>query len=674
MHHRARAVYDRLSYEKWREAASRWKTAAIAAQKNAMGEHNIQEGASSDDIRTFTKKVLADLHALQRMWEDGHLETGVTRIGAEQELFLVDKDWNPAPVNLQVLELIDDEHFTTELARFNIEYNLDAFDLSGDCLSQLEKQLNELLDKARAAAESVGAKVVLTGILPTIAKGNLTLDDMTPMPRYYALNEAMTRLRGREYQFRLKGRDELMVEHDNVMLEACNTSFQIHFQVPPEKFVKRYNIAQAVAAPALAAAVNSPLLFGRILWRETRIALFQQSVDTRAPSPHLRERAPRVSFGRQWVQESAIEIFQEDLALFRVIMSTETDEDPFATLASGGVPELRALRLHNGTVYRWNRPCYGISNGKPHLRIENRIFPAGPTPLDEMANAAFWFGLMSGVAERYEDITRVMDFADARENFLRAARLGLGAQFAWPARPDVPAQELILQELLPLAREGLQELGIDGNDIERYLSVIEARVAARRTGARWLVESTVALSAKRNRSEVLTALVAGTEQRQRTGEPVHEWSPVEPAEAGDERRHYLRVGQFMATDLFTVNEDELIDMAAFMMTWKHIRHVPVENDEHRLVGLVSHRSLLRLISENLSSAAVEPRPVSSIMQRNVVTCAPETTSLEAIRLMRTHKISCLPVVEDDDRLVGIVTEYDFMGLAGQLLEEYLRDH
>jgi CBS domain-containing protein/gamma-glutamylcysteine synthetase len=640
-----------------------------------MGEHTIQQGFDSAELREFTRKLLADLHALERMLVDGCIESGVTRVGAEQELVLVDSDWRPAMVNMEVLDRINDPHFTTELGKFNIEFNLDPIDLYSGCLREMENQISELLAKARQAAAEIDTSVVLTGILPTLEKSDLTLDNMTPMPRYFQLNEAMTRLRGRNYDFRIKGRDELLIEHDNVMLEACNTSFQVHFQVSPERFATSYNHAQAVAAPVMAVATNSPLLFGRSLWRETRIALFQQSIDTRTPSAHMRDLSPRVSFGRQWLKNSALEIFQEDLARFKVIMSTEVDEDPLATLDSGKAPELRALRLHNGTVYRWNRPCYGISNGKPHLRIENRVIPAGPTVLDEVANAAFWYGLMSGVADRFEDITQEMEFEQARENFVRAARLGLGAQFYWPGarHRQVPAQELILEELLPIARQGLTSLNIDPDDIDRYLSVIEGRTESLQTGAKWIIRSYDKLRQNSTRAESLSALVAGSLRREASGEPAHTWSLAKSTEAGDQRKHYLRIEQIMTTDLFTVNKDELVDMAAYVMNWQHIRHVPVENEKHRLVGLVSHRSLLRLVSETLDGHSATAKAISEIMNVDVITVSPETPTLEAIRLMREHRISCLPVVEDKDRLVGIVTEHDFMGIAGQLLEQFLRE-
>ena len=354
-----------------------------------MGEHQIAQQADGDALRRFMQKVLYDLRALERMLDEGLIERGVTRIGAEQELFLVDASFDPTPVAMEVLADLDDPRVTTELGRFNFEFNLDPLILGGDCLARMERQLHELLAVVAGAAQRHGADVLMTGILPTLDKSHLTLDYMTPEPRYRALNDALYQLRNSEFQFRLKGPDELIVRHDNVMLEACNTSFQVHFQVGAEDFARLYNIAQAVTAPLLAAAVNSPLFLGRRLWQETRIALFQLSIDTRIPTTHVREQSPRVRFGRHWVQRSVTEIFQEDIARFRVLIGTEVEEDPFAELNAGRVLQLKALRLHNGTVYCWNRPCYGISEGRPHLRIENRVMPADPTPLNKVANAAF---------------------------------------------------------------------------------------------------------------------------------------------------------------------------------------------------------------------------------------------------------------------------------------------
>jgi CBS domain-containing protein/gamma-glutamylcysteine synthetase len=637
-----------------------------------MGEHDVSQPSDAAELRQFTRHLLTDLRAFQQMLDDGMFETGVSRIGAEQELFLVDRYWRPALNNLDVLELIDDERFTTELGRFNIEFNLDPLDFSTDCLRRLENDLDELLEVTREAAARLDTRVVQIGILPTIEKRDLTLDNMTPMERYYGLNRAMNRLRGASYDLRIKGRDELRITHDNVMLEACNTSFQVHFQVSPADFARRYNIAQAVAAPTLACATNSPLLFGRQLWRETRIALFQQSIDTRPATPYLTEQQPRVSFGRNWVESSPVEIFREDITRFRVLMSREIDEDPFVALAEGKAPKLRALTLHNGTVYRWNRPCYGVTDGKPHVRIENRVLPAGPTVLDEVANAAFWFGMMTGMDREYPDITSVMAFEDARENLVAAARRGLGSHMAWPDRGHVAAHQLILDELLPLARRGLAAVAIDEADIARYLDTIEARVKSQFTGSQWQVDSLAAMHEHTTEAERLASVVAGAVQRQIEGQPVHTWEPASLAEAGDLRAQYQRVGQLMTTDLFTVNQDEVVDMVACVMNWKHIRHVPVEDGERRLVGLVTHRALLRLLTDN-PDAGSHPTAVSSIMTRELVTAHPETPTVDALRRMRERRISALPVVDHDGYLVGIITERDFMGIAGQLLETYLDD-
>jgi len=636
-----------------------------------MGEQQVKDQFDAEQLRLFSRKLLTDLRALETMLDSGLFETEVRRIGAEQEMFLVDRDWRPAPVATELLKRIDDPHFTTELGRFNLECNLDPITLGGTSLREMERQLNVLLHKARLAAEDLNVEVVLCGILPTLDKSDLSLENMTPRPRYFALNEAINRLRGERYHLHVKGRDEINVTHDNVMLESCNTSFQVHFQVKPENFARLYNTAQAVAAPVLAATTNSPMLFGRQLWRETRIALFQQSIDTRAPASHLRKQSPRVSFGRRWVDESVVEIYREDISRFRVLMSTEVDEDPFELMDRGIAPRLQALRLHNGTIYRWNRPCYGVSDGKAHLRIENRILPAGPTPLDEVANAALWFGLLNGVSSLFPDVTEVMEFDVARENFVAAARLGLGAHLTWPRRGNIPAQQLLLVELLPLAREGLQELDTDSSDIDRFLGVIEERIRCLRTGSQWQVDSYDGMKCDGSEAECLTAIVAATVSRQRTGQPVHTWELASLQEAGDGKKHRLRVDQLMTTDLFTVNKDELVDIVACVMNWHHIRHVPVEDNLHRLVGLVTHRSLLRLLADNATGDEHRPVPVSEIMTTDLVTAHPAMSTLEAIRLMRDKRVSCLPVVDKRKRLVGIVTERDFMSIAGQLLEAYL---
>src|SRR5690606_297581 len=353
-----------------------------------MGEHQVSE-ADDAELRAFMRAILADVHALEQVIGRGMIESGVRRIGAEQEMFLVDRTLSCAPVSTEVLATANDPRLTTELAKFNLEANLTPQTFGGKCLSNLEAELNDVIAVARKAAAAHDARIVLVCILPTLRKPDLVLDSMTPLPRYFALNKAMHRMRGgQDFHVLIKGKDEFELTHDNVMLEAANTSFQIHFQVDDREFARLYNIAQVVTAPVLAAGVNSPVLTGKRLWNETRVALFQHSVDTRMDAHRARNSRPRVSFGDRWVDDSVLEIFREDIARFRVVLSTALDEDPMETLRAGKAPELKALRLHNGTVYRWNRACYGVVDGVPHLRIENRALPAGPSVVDEVGNAA----------------------------------------------------------------------------------------------------------------------------------------------------------------------------------------------------------------------------------------------------------------------------------------------
>ncbi len=635
-----------------------------------MGEATIRKESDPEELRAFMRKVLTDLRALEKMLAEDAFEDDVTRIGAEQELFLVDRSQRPAPKALEVLEAIGDPHFTTELASFNLEANLDPIVLGEHSLSQLEADLDDKIAIARRGAAEVGVEVVLTGILPTLDKSDLAVDNMTPLPRYFALADATARLRGGEFKIFIKGRDELKISHDSVMAEACNTSFQVHFQVAPSNFARLYNIAQALAAPVLAVATNSPLLFGKRLWRETRIAVFRQSVDTRPTASHRRHLQPRVSFGEHWLDDSVVEIFRADIARFRLLVSNQHDEDPFERLAAGEVPKLKALCLHNGTVYRWNRPCYGITDGKPHLRIENRVLPSGPTVVDEVANAAFWLGAIKALTDNYGDIRRQLEFDAVKENFLDAARRGLRAQLRWTGRHPVAAPELIVEELLPAAREGLRALGVDGDESDRYLDVIEERARSQRTGSSWLLGSLTAMGHEGSLTERLACLTAATIDNQKRGEPVHDWPLAELSVTGGRQHYYADVRSLMTTDLFTVNKSDVIDLAASLMDWRHIRHVPVEDNSHRLVGLVTHRGLLRTLAEH-HGKLMRPIAVRDVMHRPVVTVAPQTTTLEAIALMREHQISCLPVVEND-RLVGIMTERDLIRVSTGLLEGFLR--
>lgn len=638
-----------------------------------MGEHNVENYSDPHHLRLFTKHLLADLRALEQMLSDGTIESGVRRIGAEQEFVLVDASWRPASIGPEVLEKLSGSQFASELGRFNVEFNLlPPLTFEGDCLRRLEAQLTRAVEDLARVAETFGARPILTGILPTHCTSNLGLDNMVPRPRYLALAAAMKEMRGEAFECRFSGTDELIIRHDTVMLESANTSCQFHFQVGPEEFPRFYNAAQAVAGPVLAAAVNSPLLFGRRLWRESRIALLQQAVDTRRPGFQLEQRSARVSFGKQWVRKCISEIFRDDIARFRVIMGTEIDENPLEVLGRGGVPRLKALQLHNTTVYRWNRPCYGVCNGKPHLRIENRILPAGPTVVDQVANGAFWFGLIGGVLRKYDDITERMEFDTAKTNFMAAARMGLDTLLTWVDGKRMTAQELIYEHLVPLAEEGLTACGIAQGDIDRYLGIIAARVDSGKTGAQWQLDSYCALKGKHTMTERLSALTAAMWSRFRDGKPVHEWPIARMDEGEGWEQSYTRVEQYMTTDLFTVHEDEVVDLAACLMDWEHIRHVPVKNGDDRIVGLISARQLLRFLAHDKPHDLAHPIAAREVMQPDPITVAPETTTLEAVEIMRKHRISCLPVVKNG-RVVGMVSERDFMRVSAELVEGRLRN-
>ncbi len=635
-----------------------------------MGLQQISEGSDKSEMRQFVKTLLADVHALERMLDEGKIESGVRRIGAEQEMFLVDRAMQPAKLAQVMLAKLGTEYFTTELGLFNLEANLSPQDLGGDCFARMHAQLTTLLDKARAVAHDENAQIVLCGILPTLEKAHLSLDYMTPSPRYLAMNRLLTEMRGGKFEFRIKGVDELSTSHDNVMLEACTTSFQVHYQVGADEFARLYNLAQVITAPALAVAANSPTLLQHRLWHETRIALFQQSLDTRSEYMTERGQRQRVNFGEHWVDDSILEIYREDVARFRSLIAIASDEDPAKVLDEGGVPQLRSLRLHNGTVYRWNRPCYGITEGKPHLRIENRVMPAGPSVLDEIANAAFFVGLMAA-ADEFGDVTTLMSFDDARANFVAAARYGLHARFRWLKGKAWSADELTLQHLLPLARAGLKSAGVAAADSDRYLGVIEERVRRDRTGAQWSLDSLASMGDRGRPAERYRALTSALIDRQEGNKPVHEWTLASLEERDNARENYRTVRQVMNKDMVTVRPDDIADLAASLMEWQKIRYVLVEDEDGRLAGMVSHRAALRLLARQKKgdSAVVSVR---DIMRPGVVTVTPDTPTQTAIELMRRNKIGCLPVVQDG-RLVGVLTEHDFMELASVLLERWLKD-
>lgn len=638
-----------------------------------MGFQKVNTIDSKNEMLHFVRSLLDDVQAFEYMLENDWFESNIVRIGAEQEMCLVqNKTFKPATINMEVLAKLGDDKpwCVTELAKFNLETNLSPREFTGDCLSQLEAENLSYLNIIQKVLDEFDASIILCGILPTLRKHDLEMQNLTPKDRYYALMAAIQKhLLGTAFELRVEGVDELLVKHDSPLLEACNTSFQVHLQVAPKDFVKMYNIAQVLAGPVIAISANSPLVFGRRLWHETRIALFQQSLDTRTTHDHMRERLPRVNFGSGWLRGDITEIYKEDISRFRVLLAGAIEEDSIAMVHAGKTPKLRALQIHNSTVYRWNRPCYGISpNGKPHLRIENRVMPAGPTPVDETANAAFWLGCMVAMGNQFDDITKHIDFADARDNFLKSAKFGIDTTFTWMKDKKVPVTELILKELLPMAREGLKMRKVKSADSAKYLDIIEARAREHKTGARWALRTFTALKKEVTNDEAVTAVTAATVKNQKENKPVHTWKEGTTADLADWHPGKIKVEEFMSTDLFTVQKDDLIEIVAEIMDWRRIRYMPVENSKGELIGLISSRMLLRhfarcskMDKQNVATI------VKDIMIEKPVTVTPETTIMDAMHKMQQHRIGCLPVVKGKE-LVGIITEMDFLRITSRLME------
>jgi len=635
-----------------------------------MGDKNVTSEYGEREMREFTLAVLNDLDALGEMLDRGMIESGVRRIGAEQEMFLIDHSLHPAPLVCEVMANANDDRLTTEIGKFNLEANLTAREFKGDCFAQLEKETYEIIDIVKAAARPLDADLVLAGILPTIQSSDLTEDNLTPDPRYAEINRVVSWLHGANRFIHVKGVDELQLLNHDTFVEFCNTSFQVHLQTGPDEFANTYNWSQAFAAPVLASAVNSPLLLNRRLWHETRIALFQHATDTRSPTHQLRRQPPRVDFGNRWMDDSIIATLRNDAVRYRVLLAQSIESNSCDDLVAGRVPELHAWRLHNGTIWRWNRACYGIIDGRPGLRIEARYLPAGPSVIDQMANAAFLTGLLVAAPDQLGDVTKTISFDAVKNNFYNIARYGLDSQICWIDGQTYPAATLIREELVPLARIGLKEALIDDADIDRLLGVIQARVERRTTGAKWMLDSVANMDPLAKPNVRMRTLTAAMKENQMSRQPVHEWKLAEIPATSDWIDNYKSVEQFMATDLFTVRPDDVLDLAASLMESRHVRHVPVEDDSGTLVGLISHRDLIRLYAHRNSTTGAE-LAVRDVMNAAPVTVVAETPTLDALNIMREKKLGALPVVSGT-KLVGLITEYDFLTVSSKLLEERLK--
>jgi gamma-glutamyl:cysteine ligase YbdK (ATP-grasp superfamily) len=478
---------------------------------------------SGEDRGKYRDKVRRSLDVFARMLRERMFETSQSQVGVEIELNLVDEHGAPSMRNAEVLDAIADPAWATEVGQFNLEINVPPRGLEGDAVADLEREIRSSLNTADVKARGTGSRIVMVGILPTLLEQDVHEGTLSASARYRVLNEQIFAARGENMRIAIDGPEQLLTHADSITPEAACTSVQLHVQVSPDAFASYWNAAQAIAGVQVALAANSPFLFGRQLWHETRITLFEQATDTRPDELKQQGVRPRVWFGERWIT-SVFDLFEENNRYFPSLLPLCEDEDPLAALDGGTCPQLAEMSLHNGTIYRWNRPVYAAVDGKPHLRVENRVLPAGPSVTDVMANAAFYYGLVRALADAQRPVWTQMSFATAAENLHEAARNGMNARLYWPGLGEPPVAELVLRRLLPLAREGLACWGVNPADADRLLGIIEQRCLTGRTGATWQIETTAALTERgADRQEALRLMTQRYIEHMHTNEPVHTW-------------------------------------------------------------------------------------------------------------------------------------------------------
>lgn len=497
-----------------------------------MGRDLARSSFTRRERQQYRGKVHRCLNALATMLREGAFAgDSEPTTGLEVELNLVDQRLDPAMRNAAVLHSVRSPELVSELGRWNVELNLSPRPLPGEQGRYLEHHLLDMLAEVEKQAGAVGARVLTIGILPTLTADHLVVERLSPSSRYEALNEQILTARGEPVRLDIEGTnsaglepERLQMDFDSIAPEAACTSQQLHLQVPPASFAAHWNAAQCIAGVQLAVGANSPFLLGHRLWAETRVPLFLQATDVRSIELRNQGVRPRVWFGERWIN-SIFELFEENVRYFPGLLPVAGDQDPQAELDAGRVPLLDELRLHNGTIWRWNRPIYDVADGVPHLRVENRVLPAGPSVLDMIANSMFFYGLLRLLTDpERPPLWSQLPFAAAEENFKSAARDGMDAILFWPEQGWVRPDELVLRHLLPMAAEGLGRWGVTDAVAARYLEVIEQRCRLRRTGASWQACCVSAL--QRRGTDRMTA-IRGMLERYLDGSsnnaPVHSW-------------------------------------------------------------------------------------------------------------------------------------------------------
>jgi gamma-glutamyl:cysteine ligase YbdK (ATP-grasp superfamily) len=490
-----------------------------------MGRDIDQEEFNERDYSRFRERLGECLSALGQLLERPGFGAGPATVGAELELFLVDGAARPLPHNQAIRAAVADPRVTVELDRFNLELNASPVQLAGRPFATLGGELNVLLDRVADAAKDQAGRLVLIGILPTISQADLGPGVMTDVPRYRALNSGLRRLRQDPFRICIAGEDPLELAAEDVALEGANGSFQVHLRVDPADFTRTYNAVQLATAPVLAVSGNSPTFLGHRLWEETRIAVFKQSVDDRQ-SHGPRRRLARTALGTGWLRGGALELFTESVRLHQPVLPVLGDRGLGAGGTGRQAPPLDELRLHQGTVWRWNRAIYDPTSGG-HLRIEMRALPAGPTVIDMLANAAFLIGLSLWLAGQDQQWTYALPFERADHGFYRAAQHGLSARLSWPAGHQDQTRTLaaakLVAELVPAARHGLLQAGVAAAEADGLLEVISARAASGQTGAVWQRATLAAAKRRHDPERALAIMLNHYLQCAETGLPVHTW-------------------------------------------------------------------------------------------------------------------------------------------------------
>ena len=618
-----------------------------------MGDFSVRPIESKEDRTTMFSMALEDIQVFEQLLKDNAFTKGPICIGAEQELCIVDQTYEPATTALELLDQIADPHYTNELGLFNLEINLDPLQLYGKVFGNMHDHLKALIAQGQHAANQHQNQLLLTGILPTIQPRHLTFDYMTPVARYKTLSKVLFEMRGQNFEIYLQGVDDLMMSSESILFEAINTSFQLHLQIPSHDFVRKFNWAQTIAGPVLSCCVNSPMIFGRELWAESRIAVFKQSIDIRSSQNSRRKRLPRVYFGDYWLEESPANIWKEELSRFPLLITSDDLESSLSQMERGDCPDLRAIRLHNGTTYTWNRMCYGAGI-KPHLRIECRYLPAGPTCHDEIANFMFWIGLMEAIPEDFDAQRKQVDFRSVKANFIKAAREGLLATHEWFGTP-YSAQKLLLDHLIPLAYEGLKRHHVEESHINKYMETIVKRVTKQQSGAEWMINQYRILNKKYGSFVALQEIVKQTLTYQKEDVPIHEWdidSTPHILHKINSEELLLKVEHLMTSDLYTVQVGTSIAMAEHLMSWHGFHFLPVEDFQGELVGIITDGMIQRNRKKESPATYVE-----DILKRKVICTKPESKVAEVIMLLQSHQIHGMPVIAFG-KLVGVITLSD----------------